>query len=177
MAPDKLKNGAQCCFQMFDCRFFVTKFSQFAFYLSLSLSLMLKSLAQLFCKCCSLSVSIVLNVRLTTKGMCVMDNTLVVRTSRNEMSTTWDHYCCLVPQCEKLCALAALSFQSQQSGALIRIWRWYQVQTSQKERAVGAVNCKNERMLLQPLGWRCIESVVFACPIRENDQIWTCTWI
>jgi len=32
-------------------------------------------------------------------------------------------------------------------------------------------------MLLQLLGWRCIESVLFACPIHENDQTWTFTWI
>jgi len=36
MAPDQLENGTQCCFNKFDCRFFISKFSQFAFYLSLS---------------------------------------------------------------------------------------------------------------------------------------------
>jgi len=47
------------------------------------------------------------------------------------------------------------------------------VQPSQKERAIGAVHCIKEGKLLQLLGWRCIESesVVFACPICENDQI------
>jgi len=34
----------------------------------------------------------------------------------------------------KLCALAARPFQSQQSGALTRMWRCFQVQHSQKER-------------------------------------------
>ena len=77
----------------------------------------------------------------------------------------------------KICALAALPFQSQQSGALTRMWRWCQVQPSQKERVIGAVHCKNEGMLLQLLGWSCIESAVFVRPIHENDQIWTCTWI
>jgi len=49
---------------------------------------------------------------------------------------------------EKLCALAAQPFQSQQSGALTRMWRWCQVQPSQKERARGEVHCKNEGTLL-----------------------------
>ena len=44
----------------------------------------------------------------------------------------------------KVCALAALPFQSQQSGALTRTWRWCQVQPSQKERAIGAFCWKNE---------------------------------
>jgi len=77
----------------------------------------------------------------------------------------------------KVCALAALPFHSQQSGAWTRMWRWYQIQPSQKECAIGAVYWKTRRMLLQPLGWRCIESVVFTCPIHENDQRWTCTRI
>jgi len=38
MAPDKLENGAQCCFNKFDCRLFISKFVEIAFYLSLSLS-------------------------------------------------------------------------------------------------------------------------------------------
>jgi len=102
------------------------------------------------------------------------NNTHVVRTSRNKMSTTWDLYCCLARQCGKFCELAAQPFQSQQSGALTGMRRWCQVQPSHKELAIGAVNCKNEGMFLQLLGWRCIESVVFACPIHENDQRYTC---
>jgi len=102
MAPDKLENGTQYCFNMSDCRLFISKFSQFAFYLSLSHSVFWKSLVQPFCKCCSLSVSIVWNVRFPTNGKCVMNNTRVVRTSTNKISTTWDLYCCLVPQCEGL---------------------------------------------------------------------------
>ena len=164
MASDKLENGAQCCFNMVDYRLFISKFSQFAFYLSLSLSFISKGLAQPFCKCCNLSVSIALNVRFTTNGMCVMDNTHVGRTSRNKMSTKWDLHCCLVPQCEMLCALAARPFQSQQSGAWPRMWRWCQVQASQKECAIGAVLWKNEEMLLQPLDWRCIENVDCCLP-------------
>jgi len=75
-----------------------------------------------------------------------------------------------------LSALAALPFQSQQSGALARMWRWCQVKSSQKS-GIGGGYCKNERILLQPLSWPCFESVVFACPMHENDQRWTCTVI
>jgi len=88
MAPDKFENGTQCCFNKFNCRLFISRFSQFAFYLSISHSVILKSLAQPFCKCRSLSVSIVLNVRFTTNEMCVMNNTQVAQTSRNKISTT-----------------------------------------------------------------------------------------
>jgi len=73
MAPDELENVNQCCFNKFDCRLFVSKFSQFTFHLFLSHSVISKSLAQLFCKCYSLSLSIVLNVRFTTNGMCVTE--------------------------------------------------------------------------------------------------------
>jgi len=34
------------------------------------------------------------------------------------------------------------------------------VQPSQKERAIDAVRCKKEGMLLQPLLWRCVECVI-----------------
>jgi len=104
MAPDRLETGAQCCFNKFDCRLFISKFSQFAFYLSFSLSVISKSLAQLSCRCCNHSVSVVLNVRFATNGMYVKNNThiYVSHRSRNRMSTTWDLYCCLLPQCEAL---------------------------------------------------------------------------
>ena len=104
MAPDRLETGAQCCFNKFDCRLFISKFSQFAFYLSFSLSVISKSLAQLSCRCCNHSVSVVLNVRFATNGMYVKNNNHihVSQTSRNRMSTRWDVYCCLLPQCEAL---------------------------------------------------------------------------
>jgi len=102
MAPDKVENCAQCYFNKFHCRLFIYKFIEIAFYLSLSLSVISKSPTQPWCKCCSLSVSIVLNVRFTTNGMCVMNNTHVPRTSRNKMITTWDLHCCLVQQWEAL---------------------------------------------------------------------------
>jgi len=47
-------------------------------------------------------LSVVVNVRFATNGMCVKNNTHVARTSRNKISTTWDLHCCLVPQCEAL---------------------------------------------------------------------------
>jgi len=62
MTLDKLENGAQCCFNKFDCRLFISQFSQFAFYLSLSLSVISKSLAQSLCKYYSLSVTVVVSV-------------------------------------------------------------------------------------------------------------------
>jgi len=61
----------------------------------------------------------------------------------------------------KLCALAARLFQSQQSDALTRMWRWCQVQSSQKECAIGAVHCEKKWMLLQHLTWCCVESVIY----------------
>jgi len=75
MAPGKLENGAQSCFNIFDCRLFISKFSHFALYLSLLLSVISKNLAQLCCKCCNHSVSVVLNVRFATNGMYVKNNT------------------------------------------------------------------------------------------------------
>jgi len=47
----------------------------------------------------------------------------------------------------KLCTLATQAFQSQQSGAVTKMWWWWQVQPSQKECALGAVHCKKEVML------------------------------
>ena len=102
MVLDKLENCAESCFNKFDCRLFISKFVEIALYISLSLSVISKSLAQPWCKCCSLSVSIVLNVRFITNGMCMKNNTQVARSSRNKMITTWDLYCCLVHQWEAL---------------------------------------------------------------------------
>jgi len=104
MAPNRLETGAQCCFNKSDCRLFISKFSQFAFYLFLTPLVISKNLAQLCCKYCNLSVSVVLNVRFATNRMYVKNNThiYVSQTSRNRMSTTWDLHCCLLPQCEAL---------------------------------------------------------------------------
>ena len=117
MTPDKLENGAQHAMNWrliskkmvsnvvvtsLIAGYLYLSFFQFAFYLSLSLPIISISLAQPCCKCCSLSVSIVVNVRFTTNRMCMKKNTHVALTSRNKMSTTWDLYCCLVPQWEAL---------------------------------------------------------------------------
>jgi len=60
----------------------------------------------------------------------------------------------------KLCIHAARAFWSQQNGAVTRMWRSCCVKPLQKERAIGVVHCKKERMLLQPLSWRCAECAV-----------------
>jgi len=71
----------------------------------------------------------------------------------------------------KLCAHAARAFRSQQNGAVTRMWRSCWVQPSHKERAIGAVRCKNEGMLLQPLRWRCVECVIHhEQDVREEQQ-------
>jgi len=137
--------------------------------LSLSLSVISKSLTQPWCKCCSLSVSFVLNVRFTTNGMCMMNNAHVARTSRNKMITTWNLHCCLVQQWEALRTCCS-------SFPITTKWCFDQdvkvvpgtVQPSQNERAIGAVHCKNEGML-EPFSWRCIERLVFICSIHAND--------
>ena len=77
----------------------------------------------------------------------------------------------------KLSILAVWAFQSQQSGALTKMWRWCQVQPSQKECAIGAVHCKKE-------GRCCNLSVDVALKVRfttngmcakSNTQIYV-TW-
>jgi len=70
MVPHKLENGTQCCFSKFDCSLFISNFFQFAFCLSPSHSVISTSVAQTCCKCCNVSVSVVLNVRFTKNRMC-----------------------------------------------------------------------------------------------------------
>jgi len=118
MTPDKLENCAQCCFNKFDCRLFISKFIEIAFYLSLSLSVISKSLAQPWCKCYSLSVSIVLSVRFTTNipSGCAWWTTPMWR---EQAEIKWSRRgIFIVAWCNsgKLYALAARPFQSQQSG-------------------------------------------------------------
>jgi len=102
--PISLENSVQCCFCKFDCSLIVCKIFQFACYLPFSLSLISTSLAHACCKCCNLSISVVLIVQFTMKGMRVKNNThiYVAQTSRNTMSITCDLYCCLLKQCEAL---------------------------------------------------------------------------
>jgi len=50
-------------------------------------------------RCCSLSVGVALNVRFTTNGLSVTNNThiYVARTSTNRVIMACDLYCCLLP--------------------------------------------------------------------------------
>jgi len=61
----------------------------------------------------------------------------------------------------KLCAHAPRDLRSRQNGALTRMWRSCQGQPSHKERAIGAVRCKKEGMLLQPLQWCWVKCVIY----------------
>ena len=110
MDHDKLENVVQCCFNKFDCRLFISKFSQFSFYFCLSLSIISESLAQPCGKCCSLSAFVV-NVRFTgcawrTTPMC-----------REQAEIKWARHGIFIVACchsVKLCALPARRFQSHQ---------------------------------------------------------------
>jgi len=142
-----LENGARSCFNKFDCRLFISKFSQFTFCLSISLSVISKRLTQLFCKCCIHSVSVVLNVRFVTNGMYVKNNThrYVSQTSRNRMSMTWDLYCCLLPQCEAL-HTCPLGFPITTKWCCDQDVKWCHVQLSQKNvRQMRSTAKRNER--------------------------------
>jgi len=61
-------------------------------------------------------------------------------------------------------------FRSQQNGAVTRMWRSCYVKPSQKERAIGAVRCKKEGMLLKPLRWRCAECVIHHNGMCANNN-------
>jgi len=102
MAPDKLEMVPNNVVTSLIAGYLYLSFVSLHFP-CLFLSQSFKSLAQPCCKCCSLSVSVVVNMRFTTNGMCGKKNTHVSRTSGNKTITTWDLYCCLVPQCEALC--------------------------------------------------------------------------
>ena len=73
MTPNKSEKSAQWCLKKSDCGQFI---------------------------CCNLSVGVVLNVRLTTNGMYVRNNThiYVAQRSINRISTCY-LYCWLLPQC------------------------------------------------------------------------------
>jgi len=112
-------------------------------------------------------------VRSTTKVMCVKNKNHVVRTSRDKMSTTWDLFCFLVRQWKALRTCCS-AFPITTKWCFDQDVKVVPGTTFTKKHAIGAVRCKNEGMLLQLLGWHCIESVVFACPVHEHDQRWTC---
>ena len=79
----------------------------------------------------------------------------VARTSNNRVISIVA--CC---HSAKLCAHATWDFRSQQNGAVTRMWRSCGVQSSHKDRAIGAVRCKKEGMLLQPLRWCCVDCMI-----------------
>jgi len=111
--------------------------------------------------CCNLSAGVALNARFTTNGMCVKNNTIYLW--REQAITEWSHRLISIVACchsVELCAHATRFFRSQQNGPVTRMWRSCCVKPSQKERAIGAVRCKKEGMLLQPLRWRCTECAV-----------------
>jgi len=76
----------------------------------------------------------------------------------------------------KLCAYAARDFRSQQNGAVVRMWRSCGVQPSHKERAIGAVRCKKEGMLLQPLRWCWVDCVIHHERDGREEQHHTYMW-
>jgi len=76
----------------------------------------------------------------------------------------------------KLCAHASRDFRSQQNGAVTRMWRSCQGQPSHKERAIGAVRCKKEGMLLQPLRWCWVKCVIRHERDVREEQHHTYMW-
>ena len=73
---------------------------------------------------------------------------------REQAKIEWSHRVISIVACchgAKLCAHAARDFRLQQNGAMTRMWRSCGMQPWHKERAIGAVPCKKEGMLLQPL--------------------------
>jgi len=145
------------------------KISQSAHLWSQPLSVVYKKLAQPCTKYCSLSV--LWWMCDSTRMGCLWRKTPMCR---EQAEIRWARGGIFIVACchsVKLCALAAQLFQSQQSVALTRMWRWCEVQPSQKERAIGAVRCKDVGMLLQLLACRCIENVVFTCPLPNTGKL------
>ena len=98
----------------------------------------------------------------------------VARTSHNRVIMACELYCCLLPQC----AYAARDFRSQQNSAVTRMWRSCGVQPSHKECAIGAVRCKKEGMLLQPLWWCCADCVIHhERDVREEQHHTYAGWL
>ena len=100
----------------------------------------------------------------------------VARTSNNRVISiaAHDFYCCLLPQCEALRTCRS-GFPIATKWCCDRMWRSCCVKPSQKERAIGAVRCKNEGMLLQPIGWRCVACVIHQeRDVREGQHPYVC---
>jgi len=83
---------------------------------------------------------------------------------------------CVCCHSTKLCAHAARDFRPQQNGAVTRMWRSCQGQPSEKERAIEAVRCKKEGMLLQPLRWCCVKCVIHHERDVREEQHQTYMW-
>jgi len=88
------------------------------------------------------------------KNICTWREQAIIEWSRRVISIV---ACC---HSAKLCAHAARDFRSQQNVAVTKMWRSCGVQPSHKERAIGVVRCKKERMLLQPLRWCCVDCMI-----------------
>ena len=163
---------------MFDYRLFISKFFVKAVCISLvsfPLSHFNKSSPTLLQVLQSLNEH-VLNVWYTTNGLSVNNNNniYVVQTSRNRMNNSCDLCCCLLPQCLALHTCFS-GFPIEKSGAVTTMWRWCQVQRSQKECAIGAVHCKMEGCwcnLQMALLWMC-DSLWTGCARRTlHKYIW-----
>jgi len=104
------------------------------------------------------------------KNVCVWREQAIIEWSRWLISIV---ACC---HGGKLCAYAARDFRSQQNGAVTRMWRSCQGQPSHKERAIGAVRCNKERMLLQPLRWCwcCVDCVIHHERDVREEQKYMC---
>jgi len=147
---------------------FRVEVSSWDFWLRFSVRSWDKDRALIQVYCCNLSVDVVLNVQFITNWMCVKNNIhILVCGASNEWSRRVIISVVARYHSVKLCALAALAFRAQQNGAVtMMMWRSCQMHPSQKECAIGAVHCKKEGMLLQPLSWRCVE-----CWIRHERDV------
>jgi len=75
----------------------------------------------------------------------------------------------------KLCIFVAWAFQPQQSGALTRMWRWCQVQHSQKECAIVAVLQKRGAVVATSqlmLRWKCDSPQMGCAQWATHKYIW-----
>ena len=83
----------------------------------------------------------------------------VAQTSNNRVIMACELYCCLLPQCEAL-RICRSEFPIATKWCCDQDVKSCGVQPSHKERAIGAVRCKKEWMLLQPLRWCCVDCVI-----------------
>jgi len=83
----------------------------------------------------------------------------VARTSNNRVIMACELNCCLLPQC-KVLRICLSGFSIATKWCCDQGVKVVTCETFTKKRAVSAVRCKKEGMLLQPLGWRCAECAV-----------------